>query len=307
MSVHPDGSGTGWTNVEAVDVNQPHGKDYLYCQHIAKGVRKRMNAEHAAFADATVGGIHVPGGCAVLGIEDGTATVIADGTLVGHGIVWDNTEALWCCTKAAGASTTGDWTILQMNPNTQWKGGDVTWAGNHQFDSSVDFSDVDITGSLLVDSSADFSHAFFDGTVIATNLEVTGAAIFDGTSNFYDEIDFSSFNVSGLAGIYGSFKTQDSDAAALVGDVTYKASSDGLLIMCTSGSTNNKWKFKQASAANVVTVMGQGYYAAAGTIRVEVATFPIKKDYYWCISLEAATLSTCYWIPFGDGSCDKNI
>ena len=151
-----------------------------------------MNAEHAAFADATVGGIHKPGGCAVLGIEDGTATVIEDGTVVGHGIIWDNTEALWCCTAAAGASTTGDWTILQMNPNTQWKGGDVTWAGNHQFDASVDFSGVDITGDLYVDSSADFSAVYIEGDIQLTSC-------ITNSGGYLDENDLGSDSTAAVA------------------------------------------------------------------------------------------------------------
>jgi len=43
MGVHPDGSGTEWTLVEVVDVDEPHGLDYRYSQHIAKGVRKRID------------------------------------------------------------------------------------------------------------------------------------------------------------------------------------------------------------------------------------------------------------------------
>ena len=313
MSVHPNGSGTGWTNVESVDVDQPHGKDYLYCQHIAKGIRKRMNAEHAAFADATVGGIHKPGGCAVLGIEDGTATVIADGTVVGHGIIWDNTEALWCCTAAAGASTTGDWTILQMNPNTQWKGGDVTWAGNHQFDASVDFSDVDITGSLLVDSSADFSHAFFDGTVIATNLEVTGAAIFDGTSNFYDEVDFSVLNVGGTlavtgavtkANLLGSTALDDDDTNAMLTAHAYLCNQDGIVeVIITEGASASLSCYAYDDTDNNPAAGGavRGVYltAAYGQVgSIKCFSFSMQSGRYFEVVVSNCT-ATIRWCPFG--------
>ena len=149
MSIHPNGDGSGWTNVETVDVNQPHGKDYLYSQHIAIGVRKRMNQEHSTFADGTVGGIHKPGGAAVLGECDGTPGA-ADGTYRGHGIVWDLSSRLWCSTALAGASTSGDFTVITLHPDKQWKGGDVTWAGEHDFNAPVCFSAVDISNSLDV-------------------------------------------------------------------------------------------------------------------------------------------------------------
>ncbi len=212
MATTPSGTGIDWTNAENVDVDQPLGLSYRHANHIALGVDKRSAHEHTPFDDATVGMIHKPGGCAILGIEDGTATVLADGTLKGHGLVWDGTEALWCSTAVAGASTTGDFTIVQMNPNTQWKGGDITWAGAQQFDASVIFdctqvifngdvsivehfacgSDVEIAGDFSVDGTADFG----DGVAFAAEVSVDGifktdatATEFGGTAGiglFYD-------------------------------------------------------------------------------------------------------------------------
>lgn len=141
MSIHPDGSGTGWSNVESVDINQPHGKDYLYSQHIAKGIRKRAEQEHSTFADNTVGFIHKPGGAAVLGESDGTPGA-ADGTYRGHGLVWDLSSRLWCSTAAAGASTSGDFTVMTLHPDKQWKGGDVTWAGAHEFAGTMSVAGI---------------------------------------------------------------------------------------------------------------------------------------------------------------------
>ena len=110
MSVHSDGAGSSWN--EALDVNQPHGKDYLEWQDIRIGVRKRMDQEHSQFADSTAGGIHTPGGSAVLGMEitdDCTATTVADGTYRARGLVWaysdtSNWAVLFCNTAAAGVS-----------------------------------------------------------------------------------------------------------------------------------------------------------------------------------------------------------
>jgi len=47
--------------------------DYRSIQHLFKGTKKRFDKEHVDLADATVGGEHVPGGCAVLDILDSTA------------------------------------------------------------------------------------------------------------------------------------------------------------------------------------------------------------------------------------------
>ena len=116
MGVHPTGTGTEWDAVEKVTSDQPHGSAYLTGNHIALGVNKRMGQEHVTFADDTVGGIHKPGGAAVLGICDGTPGA-ADGTYRGHGIVWDNTARLYCSTAIAGASTSGDFTLILLHPS----------------------------------------------------------------------------------------------------------------------------------------------------------------------------------------------
>jgi len=117
MGTHQSGDGVAWTGAESLDVDQPHGLDYLQSNHIAIGVRKRLSHEHSTFADATVGAIHTPGGTAVLGMEEGTATVVADGTLRARGLCWDLSSRLWCSTATAGVSTTGDWTLLTMHPD----------------------------------------------------------------------------------------------------------------------------------------------------------------------------------------------
>ena len=92
MSVTPDGTGTGWSAVEAVDVDQPVGLAYRHANHIAIGVRKRLAHEHTTFADATVGGIHKPGGCAILDIVDQTIDIsIDDSTYHGRNLIYDQT------------------------------------------------------------------------------------------------------------------------------------------------------------------------------------------------------------------------
>ena len=118
--VHPDGTGTGWSNVEAVDVDQPHGLDYRYSQHIAKGVRKRINKEHKAFADSTAGGEHKPGGCAILDIVDQTIDIsIDDDTYKGRNLLYDQTgSSLWCFTNVDGTASTPDGYRLMWGPKS---------------------------------------------------------------------------------------------------------------------------------------------------------------------------------------------
>lgn len=206
MSVHPTGTGTGWTNVETVDVDQPHGKDYLWSQHIAKGVRKRINKEHVAFGDSTAGGEHIPGGCNVVDIVDSSANVedgFTDGTYTGGGLVHETVLGrLWVCstldTTYDGAT---DVTLVKLHPDLQWAGQDVTWAGGHQFDATVDFvgtvamqSDLTVDGKLIVDSSCDLSDVYVDGDIsvkgsldVATDLSVTGDIAVDGTAAKFGE------------------------------------------------------------------------------------------------------------------------
>ncbi len=200
MGIHASGDGAAWDSLENLDVDQPHGLDYRESVHLAKAVRKRLDQEHTTFADSTAGGIHMPGGVAVLGMEltddggDITAVVVGDGTYRARGLVWawdGSADArLWCSTKAAGNSTTGDWTLLALHPDKQWGGRDVTWSGAHEFDSSVD-----ITGPLWVDSSSCFSDVQISGDLTvagiiktATDISVSGDIAVDGTSNFTGDI-----------------------------------------------------------------------------------------------------------------------
>lgn len=215
MSVHSSGDGAGWNT--ALDVDQPHGLDYQEWQDIRIGIRSRMSQEHTTFADSTAGGIHTPGGVAVLGMEitdaagDPTSTVVADGTYRARGLVWSytvqagaNKGVLYCNTSAAGVSTAGDFTVLKMHPDLQWAGGDVTWAGIHSF-----AQDVSIGGALYVDASAD----------ISGNVAVTGDLTMSGSLNVGTDV-----SVSGDMAVDG---TADFSTSGFAGDVTFNGAVDG--------------------------------------------------------------------------------
>lgn len=300
MGVHPSGDGAAWDALEDVDIDQPHGKDYLYSQHIAKAVRKRLEQEHADFADATVGGIHVPGGCAVLGIEDGTDTILADATLKGHGIVWDNTSRLWCSTATPGAAATGDWTLVLINPDKQWGGGDVTWAGAHEFDASVDISgnvamdgDLTIDGKLVVDNSADFSDVHIAGTLhIDLACDMTNTTI-DGTLTVYDTADFSQVNISGLFGAFADW------SGGKIADTTYTAASDGFATGWIQHANTNSLIVYGQTPEGTTRIMNSDL-GNNQTFYVGV-TFPVKKgDTYAIIADDSGyTASTLNFLPIG--------
>ncbi|MCK5018771.1 MAG: hypothetical protein KAS32_17040, partial [Candidatus Peribacteraceae bacterium] len=199
MTAHSTGTGSSWN--ETLDVDQPHGLDFQEWQDVRIGVRKRIAEEHSTFADSTVGGIHKPGGSAILGIDDDTVTVVADGTYRGHGIVWDGSVNLWCWTKTAGATDapgvagTEDWTILKMHPDKQWGGQDVTWQGDHAFVSSIC-----VAGQAYFDQSMDISgpvSCSHDITVngklhAVTRVNCDGDMSIDGTSDFGGDVAFNS-------------------------------------------------------------------------------------------------------------------
>ena len=170
MTVHSAGDGISWGDTETLDINQPHGLDYRQSNHIAIAVRKRLNHEHTAFADATVGGVHVPGKVALLDIVDQTIDIsIADSTYHGSNLIYDQTtNAFWCFTNTDGTASTPAAFLLKTHPDRAWGGGDVTWTGTHEF------SDVGVKGDFSVDGTAIFD---------ATGIEFGGTP---GIGLFYD-------------------------------------------------------------------------------------------------------------------------
>jgi hypothetical protein len=190
FTVHPDGTGTSWDEA-APDINQPHGLDYRSLQDLRKAVRIRLAKEHKTPAATSAGGEHLPGGCRVLGIVENTADLsagcgdktgidITDGLFQGRGIIYDQSNnALWCYT--GDGTTSDDPYLMKFHPDRAWNSGDVTWAGAHEFDASVDISgNVDIDGNVAI--VGDFT---VDGTCIfdATGIQFGKAA---GIGLFYD-------------------------------------------------------------------------------------------------------------------------
>jgi len=194
-TVHSSGTGEGWDEA-APDIGQPHGLDFRELQDVRKGVRKRIAKEHKTFGDVTAGGDHLPGGCRILGIVENTSDLskgygdadydVTDGKFIGRGLIYDQSNnCFWCATNSDG-TTSGDPYRLRLHPDRAWAGGDVTWAGAHEFDASVDISgntaidgDVSIDGELIVDGTASAFGGtagiglFYDPTAYAGGESIT--------------------------------------------------------------------------------------------------------------------------------------
>jgi len=315
MGTHPAGDGVAWDSLEAVDIDQPQGLDYRYTQHLAKAVRKRSDKEHEDFADATVGGEHVAGWAKVLRRVDGTADVsgAVDSTLFqGGGLVWsEGKDTLWCITADV---TTIDPTVMTLHPDRQYKGGDITWAGAHEFDASVDISgnvtiegDLTLEGHLLLDSSADFSDVFVEG-----DASINGKLIIDSSA------DFSDVYIEGDVSIDGTTMLQNT---VLTGDVTFTfdpiAGETGPIfkILGDWSSRSQDTTYTARTDGLVTANTGQGKIYAqtpAGTTRMggfkdsgnnAVAMMLVKATNTWAMVADPTTATvTVYWLPFGDNT-----
>jgi len=296
MGVHPTGTGTEWDAVEKVTSDQPHGSAYLTGNHIALGVNKRMGQEHVTFADDTVGGIHKPGGAAVLGICDGTPGA-ADGTYRGHGIVWDNTARLWCSTAIAGASTSGDFTLILLHPDKQWKGGDITWTGAAEFDQSVDISGpLDVWGpaeffAVDISGGLDCTGALACGSTVAIlgTLTCSSSAYFtndvsckadlvvDGTAVFTTNVDISgTLDVSGAATISGDVSCSQAASAWAVADWTTNT------IHGSYNVANVDWSTDGVACISFTANLASANYCAVATLSDN--SNPVVKNTLRCIS-----------------------
>jgi hypothetical protein len=223
MTVHASGDGVAWDSLETLDVDKPHGLDYRQLDHLAIAVRKRINKEHVDFADATVGGDHIPFGGQFLKVIDDTAdiSVMVDNTTAFTSLAYCISYAnLWCIT-ANPSGGAPDITIVKLGPQSFCLGADYTWTGEHQWDASVqfteraEFSAVDLTGRLYVDSSADFSDVGVVG-----DITVTGGMVVDGTAVFRSNVDVSgNADVSGTLSLGSNFTADVSGVVTLPGGI----------------------------------------------------------------------------------------
>lgn len=276
-AVHPDGTGTSWTE-DAPDIDQPHGLDYRTLQDLRKGTRKRAEKEHSEFADATVGGKHLAGGCRVLGIVDSTSDLtkgagdasidITDGKFQGRGLIYDQTgNRLWCYT--GDGTVSDDPYLVALHPDRAWGGADITWSQAHQFDSSVCFSDAEITGAWL-----------FEGTVGFDNAVDFSVVLFEGTVGFENEVDFSDVNFNGTVNAFGTWASRSTNTV-------YQADTDGFVVAV---GANGLFYIYTDSVDPPTTARFVGQSANFG------ACVPVKKGDYWKTT---GAWSAIYWLPIG--------
>lgn len=334
MSVHSSGTGSGWK--EDLDADQPHGQDYIEFNDIRIGIRKRLSQEHTTPADTTAGGIHKPGGTACLAMDitnavgDPTGNVVADGTYRGHGLAWTyvveagaNKGLLWCATAAAGASTTGDWTLVKLHPDLQWAGGDVTWQGDHAFakcvsigdalyvDASADFSgivniddlttkgyvkvgtDLAVFGDMSVDGTADFGGAVaIIGDLSCDATVVTGAGLqVDGTANF-----------AGTSKILSDYTNEDSGSAAFARNEVYLANTDGYFTYICQIDSDEKAKLYVGDTTDPAGagVKVDQITVAGNADDVAVSGLVPKGDYFAISTSAAPNSQSGTWISFGN-------
>jgi len=305
MGVHPNGDGTGWDVLEAVDVDQPHGLDYRYVVHLAKAVRKRSDKQHVAFGDTTAGGEHIPGGCSVLDIIDATTDIsIDDSTYVGRNLIYDQTNsAFWCFTNTDGTTSTPSAYKIMLGPASICLGGDYTWSAEHQFDASVqfteraEFSAVDLTGNLYVDSSADFSDVAVTGDMsIAGKLIVGGDFSIDGTAVLSNTVISGDVTVTfdPLAGETGPTVKIFGDWSSRASNTTYTARTDGFVSAYYDGAGDIVLRVSTPSGTTI------SWAATAGLSDKKVAvSTPVKGGDTWDVSGAATAV---LWLPYGDNT-----
>jgi hypothetical protein len=324
MAVHASGDGASWP--EDLDADQPHGLDYRQFNHITIGVRKRIGQEHATFADSTVGGIHKPGGSAVLGMDitdDCTAGGLTteDGTYRGHGLVWSysdtsNYGVLWCSSSAAGLTDHGgDFTVVKMHPDLQWGSGDVTWVGAHAFQGNVDMSDVDITGTLDVSGDTGITGdlsvtgdvsitgaAYVDSSLDCSDFAATGTMSIDGTETHNDEADFSAVNIDGTSSILVACTSQSNGAVDMSSAVTYKVDTDGRIdVNGSTSAANGYMRLHVGSADPPSKILSETQKSGNGHLAHIDGLIP--QNYFWEVSATNMTIVSILWTAAGKGAC----
>ena len=313
MGVHPSGDGVAWDSLEAVDVDQPHGLDYQYAQHLSKAVRKRINKEHEAFGDTTAGGEHSPGKCGVCLVCDDTAdfTAFVDATTAPLGcFAYCISHAnLWCMTGTASGGSP-DVTVIKLGPQSFCLGDDYTWTGAHEFDGSVDISgnvtiegDLSLEGTLLLDSSADFSDVYIEGEFSVDGTADFGADVafvadvsIDGTLAIQDTVltGDSTFTFDPIAGETGPIFKILGDWSSRAQDTTYTARTDGFV---SAYDTNSAVEVIIQTPAGTERVRSQTDLKDPG------ASCVVKGGDTWAAVADPTNSTiTVFWIPFGDNT-----
>jgi len=154
---------------------------------------------------------------------------------------------------------------MKLHPDRQWGGGDVTWAGAHEFDVSVD-----VSTALYVDGSAEVLERFhcFSNEEIVGDLSVDGTCAFggdvsvdgtlcaaqflcEGTAVFASEVD-----ISGNCDVSGALRVS--------GDVSGKQFVKAWASFCGDGGIDDA-NINDNYNVNVATRLAEGVYEISYT------------------------------------------
>jgi cytoskeletal protein CcmA (bactofilin family) len=138
--------------------------------------------------------------------------------------------------------------LVKLHPDLQWAGQDVTWAGAHEFDASVDITgnvgmdgDLTVDGKLAVDSSCDLSDVYVDGDIsvkgslkVAVDFSLSGDMAVDGTSNLTGAVRIGGdLTVNGKIAVDSSCDFSD---VYVDGDISVKGSLDVATDLSVAGN-----------------------------------------------------------------------
>jgi hypothetical protein len=195
--------------------------------------------------------------------------------------------------------------ICLLDPDKQFKGGDITWTGAQQFDASVDMTILHVDGSatfsgpVRFDGSVDFSVAAFGQRVDFSSIGVAGDATFagavqmDGTCTIAGQL-----TLTGAAAVFGAWASKD-------GTTVYQAETDGIVhayvtatnIAKIQGYTDsdNPPATCRIQSANTYLYSGPNPGLIAGL------TMAVKKGDYYEIDASGSTSPTLtvFWLPLG--------
>ena len=236
MGTHASGDGAAWDNLEALDVDQPHGLDYRESVHMAKAVRKRLSQEHELFADATVGGKHTPGGAGILMVD---STADMDTFAAAADLTSAHAFGVACNPAADPTGATlfyfSDATVTTTLP-VSWN--NILTEITHSFGAR---SEITVGVPVIFDQSTGFT-----GDAGFTNLGVGGEFSVDGTADFAGDVAFEAdISVDGTADFGGDVAVVGDlsvdGALAVGGDVSVVGNIGGLLFSswCTVATLSN--------------------------------------------------------------------
>jgi len=106
--------------------------------------------------------------------------------------------------------------------------------------------------------------------------------------------------------IFGSWTSIDSDTNTLAHTSVYKATSDGFVVGFISGVDQWQTITCYTDSSSSPTTIRQQSSSSGGTSCPPDFSMPVKKNDYWKVTRTATdSAPTIYWMPIGNGQCQK--